>query len=90
MSKSVVELPKQAETTPGDASKASTPTMQSLSDPVPDKEPIRKFDFGFVPILPHLRHDPEKPFHFSLALNIFFGLASTLSKYILISNISNF
>ncbi|QRV93428.1 major facilitator superfamily transporter [Ceratobasidium sp. AG-Ba] len=43
------------------------------------KTPIRRFDFGFVPILSHLRHDPERPFHFGLSLNLFFGLASTLT-----------
>ncbi|KAG9125528.1 hypothetical protein FRC07_007246 [Ceratobasidium sp. 392] len=60
-------------------SKESSVTLQTPSESTPAKEPTRRFDFGFVPILPHLRHDPEKPFHFGLALNIFFGLASTLT-----------
>ncbi|KAH7339637.1 major facilitator superfamily domain-containing protein [Rhizoctonia solani] len=58
---------------------ASTPTVHSSTDPSPVKENIRKFDFGFLPIPRYLRHDPLKPFHFTLALNIFFGLASTLT-----------
>ncbi|KAG8717613.1 hypothetical protein FRC08_007096 [Ceratobasidium sp. 394] len=89
MSNSTTELPKQTERTSTDASKESSPTMQSLSDPVPDKEPIRKFDFGFIPILPRLRHDPDKPFHFNLALNIFFGLASTLIRLAESFHVSN-
>ncbi|KAF6749473.1 major facilitator superfamily domain-containing protein [Ephemerocybe angulata] len=34
-------------------------------------------DFGFLPIPPHLRYDPARPFHFGLGLNIAFGFAST-------------
>lgn len=58
------------------------PPSKELEKEAPAKEPIRRLDFGFLPILPKLRHDPEKPFHFSLGLNIFFGIASTLSKYV--------
>ncbi|CAE6424881.1 unnamed protein product [Rhizoctonia solani] len=58
-----------------------------MSNPTPEASPkieaapdnIRSFDFGFIPIPKYLRHDPAKPFHFTLALNIFFGLASTLT-----------
>jgi hypothetical protein len=62
--------------TPNDA----TPTACSEADPTPAKEPIRRFDFGFLPIPTRLRYDSDKPFHFGLGLNIFFGLASTLSE----------
>lgn len=56
------------------------PSKELEADPAV-KEPLRRFDFGFLPILPRLRYDPEKPFHFGLGLNIFFGLASTLSEH---------
>ncbi|KAJ3505599.1 hypothetical protein NMY22_g17528 [Coprinellus aureogranulatus] len=36
-------------------------------------------DFGFLPIPPHLRYHPDKPFHFGLGLNVAFGFASTFS-----------
>lgn len=39
-------------------------------------------DFGIIPIPTHLRYDPEKQFHFGLALNIAFGCFSTFSKSI--------
>lgn len=34
-------------------------------------------DFGFLPIPPYLRYDPEHPAHFGLLMNATFGLAST-------------
>ncbi|GBE85456.1 hypothetical protein SCP_0706430 [Sparassis crispa] len=34
-------------------------------------------DFGFLPIPPSLRYDPEHPAHFGLLLNATFGIAST-------------
>jgi hypothetical protein len=37
-------------------------------------------DFGFLPIPRRLRHDPDKPPHFGLALNIAFGFASTFGQ----------
>lgn len=40
-------------------------------------------DFGFLPIPHHLRYHPERPFNFSLGLNIAFGFASTFSLSIL-------
>jgi hypothetical protein len=61
----------------------NTSIVCSIADPSPSKEDIRKFDFGFLPIPNYLRHDSTNPFHFTLALNIFFGLASTLSGYCL-------
>lgn len=63
-------------------SEASTPTAPSVTESSPAKGDTRKFDFGFLPIPKYLRHDTstERPFHFTLALNIFFGLASTLSE----------
>ncbi len=36
-------------------------------------------DFGFIPVPRRLRYDPTKPFHFSLAMNIAFGVISTFS-----------
>ncbi|CAE7138874.1 unnamed protein product [Rhizoctonia solani] len=58
---------------------ASTPTVAASTDPSPTKDNIRRFDFGIIPIPKYLRHDPMKPPRFTLALNIFFGLASTLT-----------
>jgi hypothetical protein len=79
------EAIQAAEAAPGistPVSEASTPTMNSSTDPEPAKveENIRRFDYGFIPIPKYLRHHPDKPFHFTLALNIFFGIASTLSE----------
>jgi hypothetical protein len=34
-------------------------------------------DLGFLPVPSRLRHDPAKPIHFGLALNVAFGLSST-------------
>ncbi|CAE6357792.1 unnamed protein product [Rhizoctonia solani] len=78
------EAIQAAEAAPGistPVSEASTPTMNSSTDPEPAKveESIRRFDYGFIPIPKYLRHHPDKPFHFTLALNIFFGIASTLT-----------
>ncbi|BGP08452.1 hypothetical protein JCM10049v2_004299 [Rhodotorula toruloides] len=36
-------------------------------------------DFGFLPIPPRLRFDPDKPFEFGLLLNIVFAFAATFS-----------
>ncbi|KAJ7205289.1 major facilitator superfamily domain-containing protein [Mycena pura] len=38
-----------------------------------------KYDFGFLLIPRPLRHDPKKPFHFGLLLNVLFGFASTFT-----------
>ncbi|KAG6838454.1 hypothetical protein C0991_011547, partial [Blastosporella zonata] len=35
------------------------------------------YDLGFIPIPRRLRHDPKKPFHFGILLNVAFGFAST-------------
>ncbi|KAG8742643.1 hypothetical protein FRC12_015315 [Ceratobasidium sp. 428] len=79
MSSSALDISNQADQKTLDDSKDSSITDQSPMDSIPAKEPTRRFDFGFIPILPRLRYDPEKPFQFGLALNIFFGLASTLT-----------
>ncbi|KAG8714920.1 hypothetical protein FRC08_011243 [Ceratobasidium sp. 394] len=79
MSSSTPELSQQVETASTDDSKGSSSTLHSQPDPSPPKDSIRRFDFGFIPIPSRLRYDPERPFHFGLALNIFFGLASTLT-----------
>ncbi|KAF8678319.1 MFS general substrate transporter [Rhizoctonia solani] len=78
------EITQVVEAVPGTTtpiSQASTPTVNSSTGPSPAKVEgkIRRFDFGFIPIPTYLRHHPEKPFHFTLALNIFFGIASTLT-----------
>jgi hypothetical protein len=44
---------------------------------------IRKRDFGFLPIPPAQRYDPNRPFKFTLFLNVLFGCASTFSKTLL-------
>ncbi|KAK0210142.1 MFS superfamily [Desarmillaria ectypa] len=36
-------------------------------------------DFGLIPVPRRLRYHPEKPFHFSLAMNIAFGVISTFT-----------
>ncbi|KAG8690218.1 hypothetical protein FRC11_013101 [Ceratobasidium sp. 423] len=82
MSNPTPEAPLKAEAPSGaspSTSRANTPTANSSTDPSPVKDNIRRFDFGIIPIPKYLRHDPAKPFHFTLALNIFFGLASTLT-----------
>ena len=37
-------------------------------------------DFGFIPVLPHLRYDDTKPLHFGLLLNLGFGFISIFSE----------
>ena len=49
-------------------------TIQSVSDE------IATHDFYFIPIPVYLRYDPNAPPHFSLLLNIVFGLASTFGE----------
>ncbi|KAF9259070.1 MFS general substrate transporter [Marasmius fiardii PR-910] len=34
-------------------------------------------DFGLIPIPKRLRYDPQRPFHFGIALQVLFGLATT-------------
>lgn len=49
-----------------------------------EKMPVDKsttYDFGLFPIPHQLRYDPEKPFKFTLLLNIMFGLGSTFSEH---------
>lgn len=46
-----------------------------------DSETLLTKDFGFIPIPRRLHYDPNKPFHFGLALNIGFGFASAFSGY---------
>lgn len=36
-----------------------------------------KVDFGFLPIPPRLRYNPERKVHFGVVLNAIFGFAST-------------
>lgn len=42
-------------------------------------EPIPR-DFFFIPVPRYLRHNPERPAHFSLFLNCLFAVATTFSK----------
>ena len=52
------------------------------SEEAPEKHTINAQntrDFGVLPIPPWLRHDPSRPAHFGLLLNVVFGLASTFS-----------
>lgn len=51
-------------------------TIQSVSDE------IATHDFYFIPIPMYLRYDPNAPPHFSLLLNIVFGLASTFGELV--------
>ena len=53
---------------------------KELEDKEQEIESLDK-DFGFLPIPKRLRHQPNQPFHFGLFLNIFFGIASTFSKW---------
>ncbi|KAF4600497.1 hypothetical protein EYR38_005126 [Pleurotus pulmonarius] len=43
------------------------------------KSKVFTHDFGILPIPKHLRYDPDKPFHFGVALNLAFGFASTFT-----------
>lgn len=42
--------------------------------------PPRTRDFGLIPIPESRRYHPERAFHFTLSLNIFFGFASTAGE----------
>ncbi|KAJ3504187.1 hypothetical protein NLJ89_g8069 [Agrocybe chaxingu] len=54
-------------------------TEHSTETPTPTLVKEHEFttDFGFIPIPPRLRYDPEKPPHFGILLNVAFGFAST-------------
>ncbi|KIO30735.1 hypothetical protein M407DRAFT_222955 [Tulasnella calospora MUT 4182] len=60
---------------------SACPTLneRTNADPTPEPPdvPPRARDFGFVPIPESRRYHPERTFHFTLALNIIFGFAST-------------
>lgn len=56
---------QEVETAPG-------PSKTSSSRP-----PARTRDFGVVPIPSARQYHPERPFHFTMTLNIIFGFAST-------------
>ena len=45
-----------------------------------ERDPTYKTDFGFLVIPRRLRHDPARPFEWTLLLNISFGFASTFSE----------
>lgn len=45
----------------------------------PDAKRVKR-DFGFLPILPHLQFDPDKPIVFGLVLNILFGFVATFGE----------
>lgn len=48
------------------------------------KPKVFTHDFGILPIPKQLRYDPNKPFHFGVALNLAFGFASTFSEWIIL------
>ncbi|EPQ52972.1 MFS DHA1 protein [Gloeophyllum trabeum ATCC 11539] len=51
-----------------------------MSDNLPqERKPLRKLDFGFLPIPPYLRHNPDAPFELSIPHTVIFGFASTFS-----------
>jgi len=58
--------------------KPDTPVEKSSEDLDSDVRFTK--DFGIIPIPRRLRHDPEKPFHFGVVLNLSFGFASTFSE----------
>ncbi len=43
--------------------------------------PLTK-DFGFFPILRHLRYDPHKPPRLGFAMNVAFGFFSSFSMFV--------
>ncbi|TEB24228.1 MFS general substrate transporter [Coprinellus micaceus] len=51
------------------------PTTKDANHPTTFVETT--LDFGFLPIPPHLRYHPDRPFRFGLGLNVAFGFAST-------------
>ncbi|TEB27367.1 MFS general substrate transporter [Coprinellus micaceus] len=51
------------------------PTTKDANHPTTFVETT--LDFGFLPIPPHLRYHPARPFRFGLGLNVAFGFAST-------------
>ncbi|KAI5896228.1 MFS general substrate transporter [Schizophyllum commune H4-8] len=53
----------------------STPGKELVEEP----HPTYKTDFGFLLIPRRLRHDPARPFEWTLLLNISFGFASTFT-----------
>ncbi len=62
------------------AVQASPPNTTITDTPTTSSEDIATHDFYFIPIPTSLRYDPDKPPHFSLLLNIVFGLASTFCE----------
>ncbi|KAJ7065830.1 major facilitator superfamily domain-containing protein [Mycena amicta] len=57
------------------SSPPSTPSLDSESQTLTTTTTTH--EFKFLPIPRRLRHDPKRPFHFGLALNVLFGFAST-------------
>ena len=45
-----------------------------------EKDIFRQQELGFLPTPSHLRYNPEKPFKWTLTLNIVFGIASIFCK----------
>ena len=62
---------------------ADAPTLQDQSEQgiQQDKSEVVPKDFFFFSVPKHLRHDPDKPAHFGLFLNVVFALATTFSAY---------
>jgi hypothetical protein len=63
------------------ATQLSSETPGAAAQALNDENLRRTKDFGFLPIPPSCRYDPDKPIHFGLVRIIVFGLASTFSAF---------
>ncbi|KAG6908880.1 hypothetical protein DXG01_002954 [Tephrocybe rancida] len=65
-----------------EAEEPTRPDLPSLTTPAHTmaEEHAAHYDLGFIPIPQRLRHDPDRPFHFGILLNVSFGFASTFSS----------
>ncbi|KZP00314.1 MFS general substrate transporter [Calocera viscosa TUFC12733] len=67
----------------GDFLPAQDPERTGVVEPSSGEEkvdvPIRRLDFGFLPIPKSQRHDPAVGFKFTTLLNVVFGVASTFT-----------
>lgn len=75
----------------GDAGEKDVQEQTQVDSPPPHSEKEEEApayvprDFFIFPVPKHLRHDPEKPAHFGMFLNIVFALATTFSAYSAVS-----
>lgn len=54
---------------------------ENLGEQPVGKEPLRTVDFGFLPIPPFCRYDPDKPFQLGYPVALVFAAASTFSTF---------